>query len=61
MANKDYEITITLTMGIGARNEEMAAERGELLAQAATKGIWDSPCRWKPEDIDAPEVEVQEL
>ena len=61
MANKNFEITITLTMEIGARNEEMAQERGERMGEAATKGIYDSTYRWKPEDIEAPDISVEEL
>lgn len=59
MANKDFEVTITLTMEVRAETQAKAEERGELLAQAATEGIYDSPYRWKPEDIDAPTVLVQ--
>ena len=61
MANKDYKVTITLTMEIGARTEEMAKERGDDLAEAACKGIYDSPYRWKPDTIEAPEVVLREL
>ncbi len=60
MANKDFEVTIGLTMVIGAEDQEMAVVRGGLLAQAAREGIWDTAYRWKPEHIEPSDVKVEE-
>lgn len=61
MANKNFEVTITLTMKIDAPTREEAEETARWLVHGASGGIQDSPWRPPPEDIEAPEVSVEEV
>jgi len=55
----DYSVILTLTIGITASTEEVAAARGSLLEEAAYKGIQAIKAQWLG-DIDDSQVEVEE-
>ena len=47
---KDWTITVTLTYGVPARNEEQANERATLIAEAAQAGVTGLTAKWAPEE-----------
>jgi hypothetical protein len=52
MANKEYEVTLTIIYLVSAPNEEAANDRADLIAEGAQDGILKLKQRWAPDEME---------